>query len=139
MAFSEDQCWTILRMIRGSSVAEAWLKTGGKSNEGPRFQNAIPLQLVERELVLRHTQTEIEGSLYFLQKRGYIVQHGTKGLTLVVLQLSEEALRLLEKGSFSQNEQQAFNEQMFDVSKPGMYGMSIRPLEWWRRLKKKWF
>lgn len=89
------------------------------------MENALPLFVLERQLVLRYTRSQIEDSLYFLEKRGYIVKHGYSGLTRVAFQLTDDALRVLRGGSFSREEQEAFREALVDVKQPGMWGVKI--------------
>jgi len=91
---------------------------------------------IERDLVLRHSKQQIEDSLYFLEKRGYLLKHGFQGLTRVVYQLSNSALIVLESGSFSEEEQQAFREALLDVRTPGLWGLKFNVGEVWWRLKK---
>ena len=87
--------------------------------------------------VLRHSKSEVEDSLYFLEKRGYLIRHGFQGLTRVAFELSEAALEVLEAKSFSEQEQQAFKEALFDIRKPGWFGLKFNAAELWRRLMKK--
>jgi len=134
MAISEKLCWEVLRMANGQSVFSEWLK--GEHCQEPPLQNAIPLFVLERELVLRYQKDQIEDSLYFLEKRGYLIRHGFQGLTRVAFQLSDSALEALKKGSFSPEEQRAFREALVDVRQPGLYGMKINLGEAWRRLRK---
>ncbi|HQA93833.1 MAG TPA: hypothetical protein PK155_07380 [Bacteroidales bacterium] len=134
MAISEKLCWEVLRMANGQSVYSEWLK-GGHCQEPP-LQNAIPLFVLERELVLRYQKNQIEDSLYFLEKRGYLLRHGFQGLTRVAFQLSDSGLEALKKGSFSPEEQRAFREALLDVRQPGLYGMKLNLGEVLRRLRK---
>lgn len=137
MALSENVCWEVLNIAKGKTASHAWLK--GSETSEPDFVNAIPMIAIEHNLVLRHKKAEIEDSLYFLQKRGYLIQHGHVGLTRVVFQLSDIALKALETGHFSKEEEQAFKEDLFDVKQPGWLGMKFNLGELWRRLKKKYF
>jgi hypothetical protein len=102
----------------------------------PALQNAIPLFEIERDLVLRHKRAQIEDSLYFLEKRGYLIRHGFQGLTRVVFQLSGDALAVLQKGSFAPEEQQAFREDLLDIKTPGLWGVKFNLGEALRRIKK---
>jgi len=86
-------------MAEGQSVSTVWLK--GEHSTEPPIQNAVPLFVIERDLVLRHKRSEIEDSLYFLEKRGYLRRHGFQGWTRVAFQLSDAALEVLKKGSFT--------------------------------------
>ena len=113
MAVSETICWKVLNRARGESVISSWLK-GAKSTEPP-LNNAVPLLVLERELVLHHPKGEIEGALYFLEKRGYLIRHGFSGLTRVAYQLSDQALSVLQAGEFSKEEQAAFREELIDA------------------------
>ena len=121
-------------MADGKSVLSTWLK-GEHSTELP-LQNAIPLFVIERDLVLRHKKNQIEDSLYFLEKRGHLIRHGFQGLTRVAFQLSDSAQGVLKSGSFPPEEQQAFREALLDVTQPNLWGMKLNLGEVWRRLKK---
>ena len=134
MAISETLCWEVLGMAHGETVSSKWLK--GKHSDDPPIENAIPLFEIERDLVLRHSKNEIEDSLYFLEKRGYLIRHGFQGLTRVAFELSGSALEVIESGSFSDNEQEAFREALVDASKPGWFGIKLNLGEAMRRLKK---
>ena len=135
MAISEDVCWRILRLAEGKSVASTWLK--GEHSTEPPLQNAIPLFVIERDLVLRHTRTQIEDSLYFLEKRGYLVRHGFYGLTRVAFQMSEQAAAALKAEAFSAEEQGAFREALVDLKHASLWGMKFNLGESWRRVKSR--
>ena len=134
MAISEKLCWEVLKSCKGVSVLSTWYK--GEGSTDPDLTNAQPLFEIERDLVLRHSKQQIEDSLYFLEKRGYLLKHGFQGLTRVVYQLSNSALIVLESGSFSEEEQQAFREALLDVRTPGLWGLKFNVGEVWWRLKK---
>jgi hypothetical protein len=134
MAVSEKLCWEVLTSCKGQSVSAKWLK-GDHATEPP-LENALPLFVLERDLVLRHAKQQIEDSLYFLEKRGYLHRHGFHGLTRVAFQLSESALSVLEARSFSEEEQRAFREALFDAKQPGLWGFKFNLGEAWRRLNK---
>ena len=134
MAISEALCWDVLKSCRGQSVSSKWLK-GDHSDDAP-LQNAVPLFELERTLVLRYSKQQIEDSLYFLEKRGYIYRHGFHGLTRVAYQLSDAASNVLETGSFSEEEQQAFRESLLDARQPGIWGMKLNLAEALRRFNK---
>lgn len=135
LAISEDVCWRILRLAQGKSVATKWLK--GEQSVEPALQNAIPLSVLEHDLVLRHTKAQIEDSLCFLEKRGYLIRHGFQGLTRVAFQLSEKALTALRVEAFSAEEQGAFREALLDIKQPALWGMRLNLGETWRRLKRR--
>lgn len=134
MPISEKLCWEILEMTKGESVSSTWLK--GEHSKDPPLQNAIPLFVIEHRLVLRHLKNQIEDSLYFLEKRGYLLRHGFQGLTRVALQLSESALEVINKKAFSPEEQQAFKEALLDLKQPGVWGVKVNLGEALRRFKK---
>lgn len=121
-------------MAQAQSVSSIWLK--GEHCREPPLQNAIPLFVLERDLVLRHRRSQIEDSLYFLEKRGYLCRHGFQGLTRVAFQLSDSALEVLKKGSFAPEEQRTFREALLDVKQPGLWGMKFNLGEAWRRFQK---
>jgi hypothetical protein len=135
MPISEDLCWKVLKRAKGESVLNKWLK-GDKSDDESVITNAVPLFVLEKELVLKYVKAEIEDSLYFLEKRGYIIRHGFQGFTRVVFQLSNSALEALEKGEFTKEEQEAFKEALFDIYTPGWLGMTFNLGELFRRFKK---
>ncbi len=134
MPISEKLCWEVLKSCKGQSVSAKWLK--GEHSNDPPLENSLPLLVLERDLVLRHAKQQIEDSLYFLEKRGYLHRHGFQGLTRVVFQLSDSALAVLESGSFSEKEQQAFRESLLDVRHPGLWGLKFNLAEAWRRMNK---
>jgi hypothetical protein len=121
-------------MAEGKPVSSVWLK--GDHCSEPPIQNAIPLFVIERDLVLRHKRNEIEDSLYFLEKRGYLWRHGFQGFTRVAFQLSDSAVEVLKAGSFSSEEQQAFRESLLDIKQAGLWGMKFNVAEAWRRFQK---
>lgn len=45
-----------------------------------------------KELVFRYTKAQIEDSLYFLEKRGYLNKHGFVNFTLVARPVNRNAL-----------------------------------------------
>jgi hypothetical protein len=131
----EDLCWKVLKRINGESVLEKWIK-GGDSDDESVIENAIPLFVLEKEFVLNYVKSEIEDSLYFLEKRGYIIKRGFNGLTRVVYNLSETAIKALEIEKFTDEEQEAFKEALFDVKQPGWLGMKFNLGELVRRIKR---
>jgi len=134
MPISEDLCWKALKLAHNKRVLNSWIK--GNEGEQGSIENAIPLFALERELVLKYTKSQIEDSLYFLEKRQYFVVHGFKGLTRVVYQLSDAGLDVLGKGSFLPEEQTAFSEALFDIKQPGWLGLKFNLGELLRRIKK---
>lgn len=134
MAISEKLCWEVLKSCKDQKVSAEWLK--GEHCNDPALENALPLFVLERNLVLRHAKQQIEDSLYFLEKRGYLYKHGFQGLTRVAFQLSDSALAILENKSFSEEEQQAFRESLLDARQPGIWGFKFNLGEAWRRFKK---
>jgi hypothetical protein len=134
MPISEKLCWEVLKSCKGVSVLSTWLM--GNDSIERDLTNALPLFVIERDLVLRHTKQQIDDSLYFLEKRGYLIRHGFHGLTRVALQLSDSALDILESGAFSAEEQQAFREALLDVRTPGLWGLKFNLGEAWRRIGK---
>lgn len=129
-------CWEVLESMLGQSVSSTWLK--GQHSAEPALQNALPLVELERNLELRHTRVQIEDSLYFLEKRGYIIRHGFQGLTRVAFQLSDSALAVLRNEAFSDEEQTAFREALLDVKQPGLWGMKFNLGEALRRFRKRY-
>jgi DNA-binding PadR family transcriptional regulator len=91
---------------------------------------------LEKELVLRYNKAQIEDSLYFLEKRGYLNKHGFVNFTLVAYELTPQAIDVLEKGEFTEEEQRAFEEALFDIKQPGWFGMKFNLGELFRRSKK---
>jgi len=134
MPISEDLCWKALDLAHSQRVMNSWFK-GNESEQGS-IDNAIPLFVLEKELVLKYSKSQIEDSLYFLEKRGYFVVHGFRGLTRVVYQLSDTGLDVLTKGSFLPEEQTAFSEALFDIKQPGWLGLKFNLGELFRRIKK---
>ena len=122
-------------MARGRVVEHSWLK-GAESSESD-LEHAIPLVDLEYQLVLHHTKSQIEDSIYFLQKRRYLVKHGHKGLTRVAYQLTNRAFGALDSEHFSDEEQDAFREAILDLKKPSWLGMNVNLGEAWRRTKKQ--
>lgn len=135
MPISEDLCWKVLKMTKGNVVLNSWFK--GNKDELGIIENAIPLFVLEKELVLKYTKYQIEDNLYFLEKRQYIIRHGFQGLTRVVFQITESGIVVLEKGFFSIEEQTAFSEALFDIKQPGWLGLKFNLGEFFRRSKKR--
>ena len=92
---------------------------------------------IEKILVLTYTRSAIDDSLYFLEKRGYILIedldiHNRRHH----YSLTESALTALQDGHFSDEEQKAFEDALLDLKTPGMFGVKINLGEMWRRAKK---
>lgn len=140
MAVSEKICWEVLNQARGKSVRYGWIEPGEEKPKGPPIKNAISIGELEKKLVLRYGKQEIEDSLYFLEKRGYLGIHGL-GIAVprMVYSLSEIAIEALERGSFLEEEEKAFSEALFDLKKPGWLGLKINAGEFLRRFKKQRF
>ena len=136
LTISENLCWEILKAAEGQTVSSTWFK--GHESDEPPLLHSVPQFALERQLVLKNKKGEIEDSLYFLEKRGYLIKHGFQGLTRVVFQLSDSGIAVLKSGRFTVEEQQAFQETLLDLRQPGMWGMKINIGEIFRRVKK-WF
>lgn len=108
MAASEDICWEALTKAHGESVSCEWLKAGDTGK--PLIRNAIPIRVLESNLLLHHKRADVEDSLLFLERRGYLVLHGARGLNRAAYSLSDAAINVLELGLFPDEEQQAFDE-----------------------------
>ena len=132
MAILEKVCWEILNKLKGSTC----IINKGKENSRT-IENAMSLYEIEKDLVLRYSKSEIEDSLYFLEKRGYLILHGFMNLTLVAYELTVRAFEVLNENKFSDEEQKAFQEALFDIKKPGWFGMKVNLGEIYRRFKKR--
>lgn len=128
MAISEHLCWEVFGKIQGKT-ASIGNSTG--------FENTISTYELERDLVLRFSKQEIEDSLYFLEKRGYLLRHGFLGYPRMAYQLSDAAINVINENRFSDDEQEAFKESLFEVNKPGWLGMKFNISEALRRIAKK--
>ncbi|MGB0908759.1 MAG: hypothetical protein ACPGYT_00210, partial [Nitrospirales bacterium] len=111
----------------------------GEKPNGPPTVNAIGISQLKSELVLHYSKQEIEDSLYFLDFRGYLRTHGL-GIASppMVYSLTQKAIDVLERGAFSEEEEMAFSEALFDLKNPGYFGLKFNVAEFWRRSKKRW-
>jgi hypothetical protein len=135
VAISEKICWEVLRSCKENNVSFTSDDAADGSSTEP-IKYALPLYAIERDLVLRHEKQQIEDSLFFLEKRGYLIKHGYTGFTLVAIQLSASALEVLKSGVFPPEEQHAFRESLMELEKPGIWGMKVNLAEAWRRFQK---
>ena len=108
MAASKEICWEALTKAHGESVSADWLPG---LRDGESIRNAIPINVLEGNLVLHHKKIDVEDSLQFLEKRGYLVLHGSRDITRSAYSLSDVAISALEMGSFPERERQALDDQ----------------------------
>lgn len=132
MPLLENTCWDILKNINGKAV----IFNKGQANT-TRVENAMSQNDLERDLVLKYKKSSIEDSIYFLEKRGYLIKHGYLNLTLVAYQLSPLAFVALQNNQFSDEEQNAFKEAIFDAKTASWFGLKVNLGEAFRRLNKK--
>ena len=135
MAILEKLCWEVLDLAYGKSVSRSHFM--GHKIDDPPVQNAMPLAEIESDLVLRYSKDQIEDSLHFLEKRGYLIKYGTSRFSGVVMWLSDSALEAHKSRKFSEVEQQVFKEALVDYKKPGWLGIKLNLEEICRRAKKK--
>jgi hypothetical protein len=135
MAISEKICWEVLKKAHGKTVTFGWT-TPGEKPKNPPTENAIGIGKLKSELVLHHSKQEIEDSLYFLEHRGYLSIHSLGLGPPMLYSLTQKAIDILERGSFSEEEEHAFSEALFDLNKPGSFGLKFNVGELWRRVKK---
>jgi len=136
MPILEKVCWAVLQKAHGHSVLFGWTSPDEKP-KGPPIENAIGIGALEKELVLHYSKQEIEDSLYFLEKRGYLSIHSIGMGLPMVYSLTQEAIATLERGSFSEEEENAFREALFDIKQPGWFGLKFNVGELWRRFRKR--
>ena len=138
MAIVEDACWTILKTP--FNKARVFGRHYPKSPEldfEVKVNHGMMVTEIEKILVLTYTRSAIDDSLYFLEKRGYILIedldiHNRRHH----YSLTESALTALQDGHFSDEEQKAFEDALLDLKTPGMFGVKINLGEMWRRAKK---
>ena len=63
MPISENLCWQVLKRIKGESTLNRWL-TGEESDDESVIKNAVPLFVLEKELVLKYVKSQIEDRVY---------------------------------------------------------------------------
>ena len=137
MPVVEDICWAVLKKAKGNSVRIGWVIPGDEPSGDP-IQNAIGKGKLESELVLHYGKQQIEDSLYFLEKRGYLITHGIGMFSPgMAYGLTEKAIGVLDAGVFPDEEQAAFQESILDIFKPGTLGMKVNFGELYRRWKKR--
>lgn len=108
MAACEDICWEALAKAHGQSVSADWLP---ELRDGESIRNAIPIKVLEGNLVLHHKRVDVVDSLQFLEKRGYLVLHGSRDIARSAYSLSDTAISALEMGSFPERERAALDDQ----------------------------
>ena len=136
MAINEKLCWAVLHRLHGH-VATMRQTTVGFPDQEHEVENGASIGKLESELVLKFSKSAIEDSLYFLEKRDYLIVHGYGMMSpRMVYSLTQKALDAIRSGTFTDEEQQAFEESLLDISKPGMAGMKVNLREMWRRAKK---
>lgn len=129
MAISEKICWWVLKRTKDRSVSIG-LSSPGEKQQGRSIEHAAGIVELEKELLLHYCKQDIEDSLYFLEKRGYLV------VPRMAYSLTEKAIRALEAGSFSEEEEKAFSEALIDFNKSAWMRMKFNLGEVIRRLNK---
>jgi len=102
------------------------------------YPDAALIHEIEKTLVLNYSRSQIEDSMYFLEKRGYVSPHryGVAGPD-ILLALTSAGKKIIDSGCFLDEEQTAFSNALIDVKTPGMFGVKFNLGELWRRIKKK--
>ena len=118
MAISEKICWRVLESAKGRSVSIDW-SSPSKKLQGPLIENATCIAELKKELMLHYCKQDIEDSIYFLEKRGYL------DVPRMAFSLTEKAVRALEAGSFSKEEEKAFSEVLIHLIKPRWMGVKF--------------
>ncbi len=136
MAIDEKLCWAVLHRLHGHVTTMRQTMVGLLDQEH-KIENGVSIGKLESELVLQFSKSAIEDSLYFLEKRDYLLIHGYGMMSpRMAYSLTQKALDTLQADKFTDEEQQAFRDALFDVSKPGWFGMKFNLSELRRRYEK---
>ena len=137
MAKSEKVFWYVLERLKDRNVTMSQKLLDKPANES-HLEHAAGIGDLESELVLKFEKSEIEDTLYFLEKRGYLMLHGY-GLVSprMAYTLTEKALQILESKQLPKEELEAFDTEILDVSKPSIWGMKLDVKSAWKKGKRK--
>jgi len=134
MAISEKICWRVLEGAKDRTVSIGCSSPREKP-QGPPIENATGIAELKKNLAMHYCKQDIEDSLCFLEKRGYL------DVPRMAFSLTEKAIGALETGSFSEEEEKAFSEALIHLKKTSWMGIkfnvreAIRRLNKWRRKK----
>jgi len=136
MAQNEKTLWEILNLLKGKQIAVA--KQFNTPEDKQILENAAKTRDLKGDLVLRNAPQDIEDTIYFMKHRGYLDNFGY-GILLpeVVVFLTDKALGVMREGKLPEDEEKAFQQALWDISKPKVYGMGFNFGELWRRTKKR--
>lgn len=136
MAQNEDTLWDILRLLDGHHITMPE-KLHEPEKRVP-LENAYEIKVLKGELVLRHAPQDIEDTIYFMKHRGYLTSFGYKAMwPEAALILTDKAQKVSREQKLPEDEETAFHESLWDISKPKVYGMGFNFGELWRRIKKR--
>ena len=138
MAKSEKVFWHVLTRMQNQSVTMSQTMLDKPPQES-HIENASGIGDLEAELVLKFEKSEIEDTLYFLEKRGYLLVHGYGMVSpRMAYSLTDKALGVLESKVLPAEEIEAFDTAILDVSKPGIWGMKLDVKSAWKKSKRKY-
>ena len=118
MAISEKICWRVLEGAKDRTVSIGCSSPREKP-QGPPIENATGIAELKKNLAMHYCKQDIEDSLCFLEKRGYL------DVPRMAFSLTEKAVRALEAGSFSKEEEKAFSEVLIHLIKPRWMGVKF--------------
>ena len=135
MAQNEDTLWDILGLLDGHHIRMP--EKLGDPKKQIVLKNTYEIKLLKSELVLRHTPQDIEDTIYFMKHREYLTNFGYRAMwPEAALILTEKALKVRHEGQLPDEERKAFQEVLWDISRPKIYGIGFNFGELWRRMKK---
>ena len=137
MAKSEKMFWYVLEKLKDRNITMSQKLLDKPANES-HLEHGVGIADLESELVLKFEKNEIEDTLFFLEKRGYLLLHGYGLISpRMAYTLTEKALQTLESKQLSKEELEAFDTTILDISKPGIWGMKLDLKSAWKKGKRK--
>lgn len=137
MAKSEKVFWYVLEQLNNRKVTMSQKLLDNPAQES-HLEHAAGIDELESELVLKFEKSEIEDTLYFLEKRSYLVVHGYGLMNpRMAYALTKKALEILELKKLPEEEVKAFDTAILDLSKPGIWGMKFDIKSAWKKGKRK--
>ncbi len=138
---NEDILWEILLLMQGHTAS--WeVRIVGMTTHN-EIKNGYIVEKLKASLILKFSKSDIEDTVYFMKKRGYLKIHG-QGIVFPELaySMTDKAKSVFDKRVLPPEEREAFKESLLKIE-PKIYWVrlnfcALKKLfaKWWNKYRE---
>jgi len=111
--------------------------SSNKIIQSNKYDNAISKSDLYNELMLSYDVGEIQDVILWLEYRGFITSFGYGMIAPIMgYELTEKGITYANTLEMEKEDMKRLSSKTMSI-KPGIYGISINPMEIWWRIKQK--